>query len=379
MKIIVNSSLWKKAVSQALSLVGKKSGNPNESCVGINLVPCINTSIVELWVLEAGVHTTKIVIPECTIIYESREPVYIQASSLEKLNKANIDSTELTILVEKNKLVYSVEKLGAISEPLYHNQNPFKGMDLGADDYILISEGNTSLVNILKSGLKFFVDKDINIILKRENSYITSGISLSADVKYVFNSNLEEEVEFSTRTDTLKKLSFLLEHTEEIPLLIEKGVKILKITSSKGETIINVGNINKARIKGISSLDCEQEVASSIFNAEDLKKIIKWQSYGVEDGDTIFFESEGNNFLIKGSKSDKPSILDYKEETTFQKINLPSDAIIAALNFFVKDSEIKFTQIKLSAGNFVVGYLILELEELSYKIKIYLGEPAKYK
>ena len=187
MKIKVNTVSWKKAVSQTLSLVNKKSGNPNETAVGIR----ISEGVVELVTVDNGNHNSTIVFKDILSIEEDDTEYYIQFSSLDKLNKVNVDEKELEIRIEEGKLVYAVDKLGEISESLYHNQQPFKGLLFNVEEYDLISEGNSNLIKALKSALKNITDKDINFTLAKEKSYINGGLGLSSEIKIEFETEVE--------------------------------------------------------------------------------------------------------------------------------------------------------------------------------------------
>ena len=382
MKIKVNSQVWKKAITQALNLVGKNSGNPNESCVGIHVVPCINGDYVELRVVEAGVHMTKITVPNCEVSSGSNT-IYVQYSSLDKLNK-NLDTGSLEIIFEHNKIIYSLDNLGAISEPIFHNQDPFKGMLLEEEEYTLI-EDKDILLKIFQSKIKPIVDykeeglskkSRVGVSLNKENSYIFGQVSLSGYISYKFKCNTITD--FGINGDLLKKVSFIFDKAkgeEENTITIEKSNKHLKLSSINGASVITLDTINKAVVNQLLSLSNKEVECSTLIKIDEFAKVIKWQSYNKENGDNISIFSKDNELLIQGNKADKPSTLEYGELEEFTKITIPTDSLITVSGAFSKeDTIVNLKKVDSSVGDHTLKVALFSVEGEDINTTIYLYE-----
>jgi hypothetical protein len=372
MKIKVNAATWKTAVTKANSLAGKVSGNPNESCVQIN----IKENDSYLYVVEAGVHNTKINLTDIEIIEEGS--CYIQVNSLSNLTKA-LFSKELVVEVKNNKLIYHVEGLGANSEPIFHNQSPFHGMVFASENYGLVAEGETTFSKLLKNNIKHFIDdldkttkSSINISLGGESSIISGNVSLSGGLVYTFPS--EAECEFSIKTSLLKSMSFLLEDLESFKL--EKGITTIKLSSSKGETTLSVGTLNKTSINYLLNSFTDKEDSSAVLKSEELSNVVRWQSYNAEDGNCISIHSQDDKLLIKGDKTEEASNLEYNEVSPFNLIKLTADGFTKAVTTLPKDSvaTLKTTLTEIVGRDPVKSILVIH-EADDYTSTAYLSEP----
>jgi hypothetical protein len=372
MKIKVNVATWKSAVTKANSLSGKASNNPNESCVHIN----IKEGNSYLAVVESGVHNTKINLTDIKIIEEGS--CYIQVDSLVKLTKS-LFSKELTVKLRDNKLIYEADNYGSISEPIYHNLSPFHGMLFAPEDYTLVEEGVTSFSKLLKTNLKPFVEKVgndsafISVILNKDNSTISGNISLAGGLVYSFTS--EAESSFAIKTALVKSMMFILDDLDTFKL--EKGATTIKLSSSKGETILIVDKVKEANIKHLIKSFSEKEDSSAILKAEELINVTMWQSYGAKDGSCISIHSEEEKLLIKGDKTEQASSLDYNETSGFNPIKLPTDGLSKAVSILPKDSVATLkTTVTQIVGKPPVKSLLVIMETNDYTSTAYLAELA---
>lgn len=372
MKIKVNVASWKSAVNKAKSLSGTGSSNPNESCVHIN----IKESNSYLAVVESGVHNTKINLTDIEIIEEGS--CYIQTKSLENLTKS-LFSKEVTVKLRDNKLIYEADSYGSISEPIYHNASPFHGLVLSTEDYTLVEEGVTSFSKLLKANLKPFVEKVgndsafISVILDRDNSTISGNISLAGGLVYSFTS--EAESSFAIKTALVKSMMFILDDLDTFKL--EKGATTIKLSSSKGETILIVDKVKKAGIKHLIKSFSEKEDSSAILKAEELINVTMWQSYGAKDGSCISIHSEEEKLLIKGDKTEQASSLNYSETSVFNPIKLPTDGLSKAVSILPKDSVATLkTTVTEVVGKPPVKSLLVIMETNDYTSTAYLAELA---
>lgn len=372
MKIKVNAASWKTAVTKANSLAGKLSGNPNESCVQIN----IKENDSYLYVVEAGVHNTKINLTDIEIIEEGS--CYIQVSNLSNLTKS-LFSKELIVEVKNNKLVYEVENLGAIYEPIYHNQAPFHGMVFATEDYTLLEEGNNALAKLLKTNIKPFVDKldestkgTISVLLNKDNSIISGNISLVGGLVYNFTS--EAKSSFTIKTELLKSMSFLLDDLDTFKL--EQGTSTIKLSSNKGEAILTVGKVNENSITYMLNSFKDKEDSIAVLKSEELSNVVRWQSYNAEDGNCISIHSTEDKLLIKGDKTEEASSLEYNEASSFNLIKLPTDGFTKAVATLPKDSAVtlKTTLTEISGRDPVKSILVI-YEGDDYTSTAYLSEP----
>lgn len=372
MKIKVNAASWKTAVTKANSLAGKLSGNPNESCVQIN----IKENDSYLYVVEAGVHNTKINLTDIDIIEEGS--CYIQVSSLSNLTKS-LFSKELTVNVKNNKLIYEVENLGAIYEPIYHNQAPFHGMVFATEEYTLLEEGNTTLAKLLKGNIKPFVDKldestkgVISVLLNKDNSIISGNISLAGGLVYNFTS--EAKSSFTIKTELLKSMSFLLDDLDTFKL--EQGTSTIKLSSNKGEAILTVNKVNENSITYMLNSFKDKEDSIAILKSEELSNVVRWQSYNAEDGNCISIQSAEDKLLIKGDKTEEASSLDYNEFSPFNLIKLPTDGFAKAVATLPKDSvtSLKTTLTEIT-GRDPIKSILVTYEGEDYTSTAYLSEP----
>lgn len=374
MKIKVSVSSWKSAVNKAKSLSGISSGNPNESCVQIN----IKEGNSYLAILESGVHNTKINLTDIEIIREGS--CYIQTKSLENLTKS-LFSKELVVEFRDNKLIYEADNYGSISEPIYYNPSPFHGMLFAPEDYTLVEEGVTPFSKLLKNNLKPFLDKVgdntsgiISVILNKNNSIISGNISLVGGLIYSFNS--EAQYSFAIKTTLIKSMLFLLEDLETFKL--EKGATTIKLSSSKGETILTVDKVKEANIKYLVESFSDKEDSIAVLKSEELINVTMWQSYGVKDGSCISIQSEEEKLLIKGDKTEEASSLNYSESSTFNYIKLPTDGLAKAVSILPKDSvaTLKTTITEIIEGPSVKSLLVI-MEAEDYTSTAYLTEPAE--
>ena len=372
MKIKVNVATWKSAVTKANSLSGKVSNNPNESCVHIN----IKEGNSYLAVVESGVHNTKINLTDIKIIEEGS--CYIQVDSLVKLTKS-LFSKELTVKLRDNKLIYEADNYGSISEPIYYNLSPFHGMLFAPEDYTLVEEGVTSFSKLLKTNLKPFVEKVgndpafISVILNKDNSTISGNISLAGGLVYSFTS--EAESSFAIKTALVKSMMFILDDLDTFKL--EKGATTIKLSSSKGETILIVDKVKEANIKHLIKSFSEKEDSSAILKAEELINVTMWQSYGAKDGSCISIHSEEEKLLIKGDKTEQASSLDYNETSGFNPIKLPTDGLSKAVSILPKDSVATLkTTVTEIVGKPPVKSLLVIMETNDYTSTAYLAELA---
>ena len=372
MKIKVNVATWKSAVTKVNSLSSKVSNNPNESCVHIN----IKEGNSYLAVVESGVHNTKINLTDIKIIEEGS--CYIQVDSLVKLTKS-LFSKELTVKLRDNKLIYEADNYGSISEPIYHNLSPFHGMLFAPEDYTLVEEGVTSFSKLLKTNLKPFVEKVgndsafISVILNKDNSTISGNISLAGGLVYSFTS--EAESSFAIKTALVKSMMFILDDLDTFKL--EKGATTIKLSSSKGETILIVDKVKEANIKHLIKSFSEKEDSSAILKAEELINVTMWQSYGAKDGSCISIHSEEEKLLIKGDKTEQASSLDYNETSGFNPIKLPTDGLSKAVFILPKDSVATLkTTVTEIVGKPPVKSLLVIMETNDYTSTAYLAELA---
>ena len=372
MKIKVNVATWKSAVTKANSLSSKVSNNPNESCVHIN----IKEGNSYLAVVESGVHNTKINLTDIKIIEEGS--CYIQVDSLVKLTKS-LFSKELTVKLKDNKLIYEADNYGSISEPIYYNLSPFHGMLFAPEDYTLVEEGVTSFSKLLKTNLKPFVEKVgndpafISVILNKDNSTISGNISLAGGLVYSFTS--EAESSFAIKTALVKSMMFILDDLDTFKL--EKGATTIKLSSSKGETILIVDKVKEANIKHLIKSFSEKEDSSAILKAEELINVTMWQSYGAKDGSCISIHSEEEKLLIKGDKTEQASSLDYNETSGFNPIKLPTDGLSKAVSILPKDSVATLkTTVTEIVGKPPVKSLLVIMETNDYTSTAYLAELA---
>jgi hypothetical protein len=372
MKIKVNVATWKSAVTKANSLSSKVSNNPNESCVHIN----IKEGNSYLAVVESGVHNTKINLTDIKIIEEGS--CYIQVDSLVKLTKS-LFSKELTVKLRDNKLIYEADNYGSISEPIYYNLSPFHGMLFAPEDYTLVEEGVTSFSKLLKTNLKPFVEKVgndpafISVILNKDNSTISGNISLAGGLVYSFTS--EAESSFAIKTALVKSMMFILDDLDTFKL--EKGATTIKLSSSKGETILIVDKVKEANIKHLIKSFSEKEDSSAILKAEELINVTMWQSYGAKDGSCISIHSEEEKLLIKGDKTEQASSLDYNETSGFNPIKLPTDGLSKAVSILPKDSVATLkTTVTEIVGKPPVKSLLVIMETNDYTSTAYLAELA---
>lgn len=372
MKIKVNVATWKSAVTKVNSLSSKVSNNPNESCVHIN----IKEGNSYLAVVESGVHNTKINLTDIKIIEEGS--CYIQVDSLVKLTKS-LFSKELTVKLRDNKLIYEADNYGSISEPIYYNLSPFHGMLFAPEDYTLVEEGVTSFSKLLKTNLKPFVEKVgndpafISVILNKDNSTISGNISLAGGLVYSFTS--EAESSFAIKTALVKSMMFILDDLDTFKL--EKGATTIKLSSSKGETILIVDKVKEANIKHLIKSFSEKEDSSAILKAEELINVTMWQSYGAKDGSCISIHSEEEKLLIKGDKTEQASSLDYNETSGFNPIKLPTDGLSKAVSILPKDSVATLkTTVTEIVGKPPVKSLLVIMETNDYTSTAYLAELA---
>ena len=372
MKIKVNVATWKSAVTKVNSLSSKVSNNPNESCVHIN----IKEGNSYLAVVESGVHNTKINLTDIKIIEEGS--CYIQVDSLVKLTKS-LFSKELTVKLRDNKLIYEADNYGSISEPIYYNLSPFHGMLFAPEDYTLVEEGVTSFSKLLKTNLKPFVEKVgndpafISVILNKDNSTISGNISLAGGLVYSFTS--EAESSFAIKTALVKSMMFILDDLDTFKL--EKGATTIKLSSSKGETILIVDKVKEANIKHLIKSFSEKEDSSAILKAEELINVTMWQSYGAKDGSCISIHSEEEKLLIKGDKTEQASSLDYNETSGFNPIKLPTDGLSKAVSILPKDSVATLkTTVTQIVGKPPVKSLLVIMETNDYTSTAYLAELA---
>jgi len=372
MKIKVNAATWKTAVTKANSLAGKVSGNPNESCVQIN----IKENDSYLYVVEAGVHNTKINLTDIEIIEEGN--CYIQVNSLSNLTKA-LFSKELIIEANNNKLIYHVEGLGANSEPIFHNQSPFHGMVFAAEDYSLVAEGETTFSKLLKNNIKHFIDDldkntktSINVVLNGESSVISGDASLSGGLVYTFTSELEGS--FSIKTSLLKSMSFILEDLDSFKL--EKGNTTIKISSSKGESILTISKVNETSLNYRIKSFTDTEDSLAMVKSEELSNAVRWQSYNAEDGNCISIQSQEDKLLIKGDKTEEASSLEYNESSPFNLIKLTADGFTKAVATLPKDNvaTLKTTLTEIVGRDPIKSILVIH-ETDDYTSTAYLSEP----
>ena len=374
MKIKVNVASWKSAVNKAKSLSGTSSGNPNESCVQIY----IKEGNSYLAILESGVHNTKINLTDIEIIKEGS--CYIQTKSLENLTKP-LFSKELIVEFKDNKLIYEADSYGSISEPIYYNPNPFHGLLFAPEDYTLVEKGVTPFSKLVKANLKPFVDKVgettpgiVSVILDKDNSTISGNISLAGGLVYSFTS--EADCSFAIKTALVKSMLFILEDLDTFKL--EKGATTIKLSSSKGETLLIVDKVKEASIKHLVNSFSEKEDSSAILKSEELINILLWQSYGAKDGSCISIHSEEEKLLIKGDKTEEASALDYNETSVFNLINLPTYGLSKAVTILPKDSVATLKTIEEE----VIGRadkpkkLLVIMEAEDYISTAYLSEPV---
>lgn len=377
MKIKVNTSSWKKAVKKALSLVGTNSGNLNESCVGIN----ISAEGSYLHAIEAGVHNTFITLEDITI--EEEGTCFIQHSSLKNLDSQAIVLKEFEVELKDNNLIYSVEGFGAISEPVFHNQNPFQGMGFDTENYTLLEEGDTPFVKLLNTGVKSFSDivedkskSVITIVLNNENSIMAGVLSNSSASGLVYNFVSKCKADFTIKTELIKNMSFLFDNESTVTL--EKGDNTLKITSNKGQSVLSIGKGNDVATTYLSNSFKTEADSSVLLEADKLKAIAKWQSYGNEDGGCISIYSKEDTLLIKGDKTQEASSMEYGETNPFNLIKLPTELLLGAANVTPKDSTLTLKVTVQTVANFdhPIKTALLIHENTDYSSTAYLSEPA---
>jgi hypothetical protein len=371
MKIKVNAATWKTAVTKANKLVGKVSGNPNESCIQINIKEDNNY----LYVVEAGVHNTKINLTNIEILEEGN--CYLQADSLSKMT-GSLFTKELIVETKNNKLVYEVEGLGAIYEPIFHNQSPFHGMVFAKEDYYLVAEGETTFSKLLKNNIKPLIDnkddinKGLQVVLNKDKSVISGKISLAGGLVYTFES--EANCSFTLKTELFKSMSFILEDLSTFKL--EKGNSTIKLSSSKGETILSCTNAKDSEVTNLVKSFTSKEDSVALIKAEELSNVVRWQSYNAEDGNCISIHSEEDKLLIKGDKTEEASNLEYNESSPFNPIKLTADGFTKAVATLPKDSVVTLkTTLTDIIGRDPIKNMLVIYESDDYTSTAYLSEP----
>lgn len=376
MKIKVNTSAWKDAVKKALSLVGSTSGDPNESCIGISITEGNSYFLV----LENGAHNTYIKLNDIEI--EEEGGCFIQYNSLSNLSKLEINPKEFTVTLQDNKLVYSVEKLGAVSEPIYHNQNPFNGKLFSSEQYTLLEEGNTPLINLLKNGVKVYVDTTganktpafIDVLLNGDKSIISGFLSDSEASSLMYSFKSDNKTGFNIKSSLLKKLNFLLEDGAKI----EKSANTLQITSSKGSTVVSIGKDSTIGLNHkLNSFENDEVDSSALLKAEELSSVVKMQKYG--ESATISIYSEDNQLKVKGDKTEQASTLEYTEFSPFNLVKLSTDLFAGAVSIIPKNSTVTLKITASEIGSKVIKTALLITETDDYTSTIDLQEPATNK
>ena len=151
---------------------------------------------------------------------------------------------------------------------------------------------------------------------------------------YKFKSDTENN--FSIKTGLLKSMSFLLEDLDTFR--IEKSNTTIKLSSSKGETILNIGKVNENALNERLKSFTVKEESTVMIKSEELSNVVRWQSYNSEDGNCISIESKEDKLLIKGDKTEEPSTLEYNEVSPFNLIKLTVDGFTKAVSILPKDS-----------------------------------------
>lgn len=342
MKVKIQINLYKQLVSRICSLVNKETANSKEKNIKLEVTDkWIKVTAVQNSVLKG---TFSLLITELDQI----EPgvVYVNAEAFSKITSSLPNEPYVIIsLNRKKELVYKVPSYGSISESIYNDQDPFKGIQFYENRFNLLSspvdlsEVVTALNKCASSSQAWFVAE--NNSLQLYGQFAQSGF-----VKYTIDAELKNEFQVYLNHANLKSVSYL----EEIEIHYNIKPKSLKFISEEQEFTLIGKEVCKVPFKAINIVD-QVKTKPIAVSLEDLNKAVLWQSYGFQEGDGMTLLSEGDSLIIKGERVEEAASIQLISGSEFGEITLPTEALKSALKTLGKSEHVDLSLVNTSKIN----------------------------
>lgn len=336
MKVKIQINPYKQLISKICSLVNEQSANPKEQNIELEVVKKlgledgseIKKNFIKVTAVQNSVlkGTFSIPITESDPLEEG--VVYLNAKALSKMTSSLPNEPYVIISLNKKKeLVYKVASYGSVSESIYNDQDPFRGIQFYENKFspliksINLSEGISALSKCTASPQAWFV-------VEGNTLQLYGQFSQSGFVKYSYQ--LEKKVSFNFQVYLNHANLTPASHLEECEIKYNVKPKSLKFISGEQEFILIGKEVCTVPFKAVNLVE-NLEIPSITVNLEELNKAVSWQAYGSQEGDGITLSYEDQTLIIKGSRVEEAAAIQVLQGSEFDEITLHTEALISAL------------------------------------------------
>lgn len=351
MNFCTNSKFFDGVIKSLKGLISGSTASPVQRCIQIKT----QTDTVLLKAIIPNSHEVEVLIP--AVVQEEGE-CFIDGHILSNM-MSPIKDSPIQVKAEEGQLHIIVDRLGTISEGLFHNQNPFENLTSTDEDTTELPEIYPHLLKIAQS-----VEKGSSILINGAEGKLNlvGGISVSNYISFGMNSDLE--LESYVRVQPIENSAKLLHGDVEVKI----GDKFLHLSSSTANVKINLSSVYKdsGSFKAVIALMKEPNCSSCTLSVSDLVDIIRFQSYKTQSTDNIELTPGKASINLKSTNFQTPSSIAIQGSIESVNLNL------AALNKAMSLSKI----FPLTSS---IDLLVKEISVGDNKIKVvYIGNGPYY-
>lgn len=315
MDFCTNSKFFDSVVKCLKGLISSSTASPTQRCINIKA----QKDNVVMKVIVPNSHEVEVLIP--AVVQEAGE-TFIDGHILSNMT-APIKDSPIQVRTGEGQLHITVDRLGTISEGVFHNQNPF-------DNLISLDEETTELPDLYPHLLKIAqsVEKGSSIMINAEDGKLNlvGGLSVSNHISFSTASDLN--LESFVRVQPIENSAKLLQGDVTVSI----GDKFLYLTSSTAKIKINLSSVYKdsGSFKAVIALMKEPNSSSCTLSVLDLVDIIRFQSYKAQSTDDMQFTPGVSSINLKSTSfNDSSSIA---VQGNLDKINLNLAALTRTMS-----------------------------------------------
>lgn len=309
MKFCTNSKFFDGVVKSLKGLISSSTASPTQRCISIKT----QTDGVMMKAVVPNSHEVEVLIP--AVVQEEGE-TFIDGHILSNMI-APIKDSPIQVSVKERQLCITVDKLGTISEGVFHNQNPF-------DNVISLDEETTELPDLYPHLLKVAqsVEKSSSILINAEEGKLNlvGGLSVSNYISFGAASDLN--FESFVRVQPIENSAKLLQGSVTVSI----GSKFLYLKSGTAKMKINLSSVYKdsGSFKAVIALMKEPNSSKCTLSTLDLVDAIRFQSYKAQSTDDMQFISGPSLINLKSTSFTDSSSIAVQGSLDDIKLNLAS-------------------------------------------------------
>lgn len=339
---------YKKIVNTLCGLASKKLVSSLEQCV---MIETYNDNVI-LTAMESGSHYLSYSIKAMVL---ERGKALILSAPLKSITNKLQPKTVVTVSSNQNLFTYQIKPYGTINENLYFDQTSLP-VDFNLNSFTCLSSNEDILKHILPLAASVSYDnKSVLFKTSVEKFEIYAQLSEIGFIKYVAPNPIFQQlpaqiyIKPSLVNKTISSLGNSLSiYFKDNKLVFDGEVGTLSI---EGERITNNYSVTTEEI-------LSQPVTGKIVvNHEDLVKSVDFQSYNVDNRQSIDLKTENGNLLVQCSRYNEPAQIIGESQLDFQPMTLSLSSFTTALKAIGKDKSkiLPITKVLLQQRTLPVG------------------------